>query len=50
MYQNQSQIIMLIGLATLLIILFSEGPEEVFLVSNAEKNLKLIIGKKVYLA
>jgi hypothetical protein len=37
---------MLIGLATLLILLFSGGPEEVFLIPNAEKNLKSIIADK----
>ena len=37
---------MLIGLASLLVILFSSGPEEVFLVPNAEKNLKSIIDDK----
>ena len=37
---------MLIGLTTLIIIIFSGGPEEIFLVPNAEKNLKSIIADK----
>ena len=37
---------MIIGLATLLTLLFSDGPGEVFLVPNAEKNIKAIVKDK----
>jgi len=37
---------MIIGLATLITLLFSDGPGEVFLVPNAEKNIKAIVKDK----